>query len=62
MLSFQFYPDKEEDGKSMYFQLSRFMVNYNLLKESEKRSLIFIIPEFELMNMSIFENLITLLR
>lgn len=57
----QFYPEKESDNKNIYFQLSQFVSNYNQLKESEKRSLIFIIPEFETMNIAIFENLITTL-
>ncbi|CAF1051093.1 unnamed protein product [Adineta steineri] len=57
----KFYPDKDPENKNVFFQLSKFIGIYNELKENEKRSLIFIIPEFESMNISIFENFINLL-
>ncbi|CAF3841106.1 unnamed protein product [Rotaria magnacalcarata] len=57
----KFYPEKDNQNKNVYFQLSKFITNYNQLKENEKRSLIFIIPEFESINISIFEHFITLL-
>ncbi|CAF0845033.1 unnamed protein product [Adineta ricciae] len=57
----KFYPDKDNESKNVFFQLSKFVSSYNELKESEKRSIIFIIPEFESINISVFENLITLL-
>ncbi|CAF2388221.1 unnamed protein product [Rotaria sp. Silwood2] len=57
----KFYAEKDNENKNIYFQLSKFITNYNQLKENEKRSLIFIMPEFESINISIFENFITLL-
>ncbi|CAF1105461.1 unnamed protein product [Rotaria sordida] len=57
----KFYPEKDNENKNIYFQLSKFITNYNQLKENEKRSLIFIIPEFESINITIFENFINLL-
>ncbi|UJR10242.1 hypothetical protein I4U23_014453 [Adineta vaga] len=57
----KYYPEKDNENKNVFFQLSKFINNYTELKDSEKRSLVFIIPEFESINISIFENFITLL-
>ncbi|CAF0787004.1 unnamed protein product [Didymodactylos carnosus] len=54
----EFYPDDEDD---LYFRFSKFISFYQQLDETKKRSLIFIIPEFESISLTIFENFVTLL-